>query len=444
MNKPTFTFWKPIGGNRSTPRFLKPEEVDLKFDQLEKDWNDLNDIRENIKDLISKNNIEPEFFDNILFLKDVCNPKKYRDLLNRRNDYLLNHQVMDANEFSQLFWNDELKNKKETTANLVSGKYNKSDINQWILGICVFDTFLRQLKETPFFETLIRCSLQRNETNNWWKCLIPFCNNEWKYEEITDEDIEYLRKTKFNGKELISSNSLWFNILETFLVKMWCNREKYPKLCFGLVKFNDYEKDSFVCDDIKQMSADDLHDITYWVRASRTYKYFLWKDKIKRWPTIKEYNDDELEWLINLMNTWVVKLTLGVDNNYKGSIKKYVPIINNEAVKNKKIDENTNEKVLNERWYTLKILHEAWDNEELSVWEAKDLWLAFKIKWTNEWFVHGHAYSIAWMFTENGEKYVSIINPWYSWKKIVIPLKYVKDFFYVWIYWFNIDNLFRN
>jgi hypothetical protein len=50
-----------------------------------------------------------------------------------------------------------------------------------------------------------------------------------------------------------------------------------------------------------------------------------------------------------------------------------------------------------------------------------------------------NAYKKWW---KNGEKMVTIINPRYTWKKIEIPLKYLKDFFYIRIYWFNIDSLF--
>ena len=65
-------------------------------------------------------------------------------------------------------------------------------------------------------------------------------------------------RSVFKDKAISDSSS----VAQAYRAPLY-NREKYPKLCFGLVKFNDYEKDSFVCDDIKQMSADDLHDITY-------------------------------------------------------------------------------------------------------------------------------------------------------------------------------------
>lgn len=438
-------FWKKTWGIPTPPKAIPPKitenDIDERFETLnlpkENHWK-VSEIREKIKKLLIGRDIT--YLDGIDLI-DLCDRKKYREFLKRRDNYLKKHQVMDADEFAMLFWNKNLQTKKIDDNNrLISWKYNKSDINQGILGICIFDSFLKQLKETPFFETLIRCSLQRNEKNNWRKCLIPFCNNEWKYEEISDEDIDFLKNSKYEGKSLISNTSLWFNIIETLLVKMSCNRIKYPELSSGYSKFNSVEYRSFVCDDFKTMTSDDLHDITYW--ALNADKFFLWEN-IKEWVTISKFNDEELEWLINLSKNWIIKLTTWVVwekiNKY---IEKNVHISNDNPTMKTSIDGDANEKTLNERWYTLTVLHEAWPNEEISVWENKLLWTIFKIKWTNEWFVGSHAYSIEGMHKKNGETFVTIINPRYTWKKIDVPLKYVKEFFDIWIYWFDIDKMF--
>lgn len=420
------------------PTYTTPEDVDKM--SIENNWWKISEIRENIKSLIVKNSILPQSLDNMLLLKNLCNYGKYREFLKRRNAFLENHQVIDANQFAKLFWNENLNNKQiDDNKNLISGKYNKSDINQWKLWICVFDTFLKQLKETPFFETLVRCSLQRNETNDWRKCLIPFCNNEWLYEEISDEDINYLKTSKIWDKELISDTSLWFNIIETILVKMVWNKEKYPILASGWGKFRD---GSWHYEDLKAMSHEDLKDITYWINTKIMRDSFLWKDTIKSiWIT--DYNDEELEWIIKLTKTWIIKLTASVtDGKINNYIKNNIPNYGNKQVINHDIDGKSNEKTLIERWYPLNITYQAWPDEEVSIWIAKNLWTTFKIKWTKERFVPGHAYSIEWMHKKNGETFVTIINPRYTWKKIDVPLKYIKEFFSIWIYWFDFDNMF--
>lgn len=481
----SFSFWPKINPSprQPDPIYLKPEDVDNEFDKLSIDWWKISEIRENIKSLISKNNIIPKRLDDILHIKNLCDRKKYSKFLRRRNDFLQKHQVMDANEFAKLFWNDNLQNNnlrskmmetlKETHSKyndgkerdinreLISGKYNKSDINQGILWICVFDTFLKQLKETPFFETLIRCSLQRNEKNDWWKCLIPFCNNEWKYEEISDADIKYLKNIKYEGKELISNTALWFNIIETLLVKMACNKKEYPKLSSGRTYNKDDILSSYCYADFIKMKPEELaalldgqhsdkidhgeflHDITYWIDNVYAYNYFLWPNTIKQGCSVDNFNDDEIEWLIKLTKTWIIKLTTWVtDRKINNYIKNNIPNYGNKQTINHSIDEDSNEKTLIERWYPLNVIYQAWPNEEVSIWNAKGLWTTFKIKWTKERFVPLHAYSIEWMHKKNGETFVTIINPRYTWKKIDVPLKYMKDFFYIWIYWFNLDNMF--
>lgn len=418
------------------------EDVDEKFDKLEKKGWEISKIRENVKSLISKNDILPETLDNILPLNALCNYNEYRKFLARRDDFLRNHQVMSANQFSQLFWNEILKNKKiENNKDLISGKYNKADINQGKLWICVFDTFLKQFKETPFFETMIRCSLQRNESNDWWKCLIPLCNNEWKYEEISDDDIDYLKNSKIWNKKLISDTSLWFNILETLLVKMIWNRKKYPNLAFGHWRLQLAEN-TISYHDLKTVTQDDLHDSAYWINIKKAHDYFLWKDVVEQSYPIYNFDDEELKWLVNLTKTWIIKLRLGVKNSYRDNIKKFVPPKKNRSVRNNGLDGETNERILDERWYTLKVLHKSSSDDEISVWNAKDLWIVFKIEWTNEWFVSDHAYSIEGMHKKNGKTFITIINPRYTWKKIDVPLKYVKEFFYIWVDWFDINKMF--
>lgn len=422
---------------------LAPVDVDKKFDEFEDAWWKMSEIRENVKNLVAKNNMLPKHLDNILHLRGLSNRKKYREFLKRRDNFLENHQLMDANEFAQLFWSEDLKNKGIVDAGLISGKYNKADIHQWILGLCIFDTFLQQLKETPFFETLMRCSLQRNKRNDWWECLIPFCNNEWKYEEISDEDINYLKNTEFEGKKLISESSLWFNILEALLVKMIWNSEKYPHLSTGHLKFQLNRNKPRCYDDFKKLSPDDLHGITFWVNEVYARDYFLWKGKAKEVGWISDFNDEELRWLINLAQSWILKLrTWTTDEKIHNYIQKNIPNLWNESLINSDMSEDSNEKFLNERWYPLKILYEAWAGEEVSIWKAKELWVAFKIEWTKEWFVQWHAYSIAGMHKRDWETFVTIINPWYTWKKIDVPFKYIKEFFYINAFWFDIDTMF--
>ena len=439
-----FTIW-PAKTSYTPPQYLTPEDVDEKFNKLGDNWWQASEIRENIRNLIAKNNILPQNLDldNILQLKDLCNHQKYKEFLNRRNKFLENHQVMDANQFAQLFWNKNLKNKKiDDNTWLISGKYNKSDINQWKLWICVFDTFLKQLKETPFFETLIRCSLQRNEKNDWWKCLIPFCNNEWKYEEISDTDIDYLKNSEYEGKKLLSDSSLWFNIIETLLIKMIWNKKKYPNLSPGHRKFQLQNK-IISYDNLQTLSPEELFGNSYWMSSYYVYNYFLWPDTTKQSCTALNFNDNEVEWLISLAKTWIIKLrTWVMDNKINSYIKNNSIEFWNNLQVNNNIDEDSNEKILNERWYILKIFHEAWPNEEISLWKAGALWTTFKIKWTKERFVSGHAYSIEGMHKKNGETFVTIINPRYTWKKIDIPLKYMKEFFFIWIDWFDLEKMF--
>ena len=460
-----FTIWQGESPY-APPKYIIPEDVDKCFDNLGDVWWKASEIRENIRNLIAKNNILPQCLDldNMLQLKDLCDNKKYREFLKRRNYFLENHQVMDANEFAKLFWNDNLKNddlrnqmvetlKKihskyndgeelNMDRELISGKYNKSDIKQWKLWICTFDTFLKQLKETPFFETLIRCSLQRNETNDWWKCLIPFCNNEWRYEEISDADIDYLKNSEYEGKKLLSDSSLWFNILETLLVKMVWNKNKYPNLWIGYWKFRHQNK-IISYNNLQTLTPEELHGNTRWISNNDAYNYFLWPNTIKQGYAVENFNDNEVEWLINLTKTWIIKLrTWVMDNKINSYIKNNsIELWNNTPVNND-LHEDSNEKILNERWYTLKIFHEAWPNEEVSMWKAENLWTTIKIKWTKERFVPGHAYSIEGMHKKDGETFVTIINPRYTWKKIDVPLKYIKEFFYVWVDWFNLDKMF--
>lgn len=421
------------------PKYLTPEDVDTM--SIADNWWQIFEIRENIKNLVAKNNILPDELKDLLPLKSLCNHEKYREILERRNTFLERHQVMDANEFAKLFWNDDLQNKEiNNNKVLISGKYNKADINQWKLWICVFDTFLKQLKETPFFETLIRCSLQRNETNDWWKCLIPFCNDEWKYEEISDVDIDYLKNSEYKGKFLISDTSLWFNILETLLVKMIWNKKRYSGLAVGF-DGNRYLWNTNY-DNLKALSIDDLVVATYGLNVKPLRDIFLWENTIKSiW--VLNFNDEELEWIIKLTKTWIIKLTASVtDGKINNYIKNNIPNYGNKQVINHDIDGKSNEKTLIERWYPLNVTYQAWPDEEVSIWIAKNLWTTFKIKWTNEWFVPWHAYSIEWIHKKNGETFVTIINPRYTWKKIDVPLKYIKEFFSIWIYWFDFDNMF--
>lgn len=426
------------------PKYITPENVDEKFNKLGDNWWQTSEIRENIRNLIAKNNILPQNLDldNILQLKDLCNHQKYKEFLNRRNKFLEKHQIMDANEFVKLFWNKDLKNKEiDDNTELISGKYNKSDINQWKLWICVFDTFLKQLKETPFFETLIRCSLQRNEKNDWWKCLIPLCNDEWKYEEIFDEDINYLKNSEYEGKELLSHSSLWFNIMETLLVKMIWKKKKYPNLWIGSEKFQIRSK-IIPYDNLQTLSPEELYGNTYWIRNYNAYKYILWDNVVKQGYSIQNFSDNEIEWLIKLTETWIIKLTTwAIDTKINNYIKNNIASFNKPVI-NDNIDDDSNEKILNERWYPLKILHEAWPNEDISIWRAEKLWATFKIKWTNERFIQSHAYSIEGMHKKDGETFVTIINPRYTWKKIDVPLKYIKEFFSISIYWFDFDKMF--
>ena len=423
-------------------KYTAPDDVDNMFNEIENlqdDFWKISEIRKNTKNLVVKNHVVYDSLNNILHLKDLCDRKKYREFLTRRNDFLEKHQLMNANEFAQLFWNNNLKNKKVDN-DLISGKYNKSDINQWKLWICIFDTFLRQLKETPFFETLIRCSLQRNDKNNWRKCLIPFCNNEWNYEEISDEDISYLKKTKIWDKEMISNSSLWFNILETLLVKMVWNNDKYPYLASG---FDGFHYRSWSYSDLKTLDAETLELATYWVIEHKMRDYFLWKDIIRGGICISDFNDEELEFLLQLSQSWIIKLNIWtIDEKIHNYIKNNIPNFENQSSINDNIDENSNEKTLIERWYPLKVLYQAWPDEDVSIWKAKKLWMSFKIKWTKEWFVQWHAYSIAGMHKKGWETFVTIINPWYTWKKIDVPFRYIKEFFTISVFWFDTDKMF--
>lgn len=410
-----YTIW-----SNPTPQshdYLTPETADVilnKYKGLS------NETCENLKSLIAKNEVLPKALDDILPLNDLCNHKKYVEFLRKNMNFLKKNQVMDRKQFSNLF---------------LKWSYNKADINQGKLWICKFDAFLWQLKETPFFETLIRCSLQRNENNNWWKCLIPFCNNEWNYEEISDDDIDYLKTSKIWEVELISNSSLWFNILETLLVKMIWNKKRYPNLAHGRWKFRNKPLEY---NDLKTVSPQDLKDSTYWINTEAMRDTFIWQGIIKSiW--IIDFTDENLEWLINLMKTRIIKLSTWIQNE---KIRKYKEHHKEQILEAQSITDNTitNEPILNKRWYTHKVNYKVWP--KIYIWKAKNLWETIRIEGTTEWFVQSHAYYIENIYSKNWEKLVTIRNPRYSWKKIDIPLEYMKEFFYVWIYCFDIDKMF--
>lgn len=420
------------------PPSITPNDIDKKFQTLDpslKSYWRISKICENMKNLVSKKIISTKFLD----IMDL-NHKKYRDFLIKRDLYLERHQVMDAEQFSQLFWDNSLQSKKiNNNKFLVSGKYNKSDINQGKLCLCTFDTFLKQLKETPFFETLMRCSLERNKKDNWWKCLIPFCNNEWKYVEVSDEEINYLRQTKIWENELISCSSLWFNILETIFVKLYWSEESTLNEVIGSKKYDNF----------MSMDPQDLKDSIPWSGISQCYRNFLWINKFQ-FGRISDTTEDEIESIINLIKTWIIKLGLS-DNTFTTSKDgKFIEVsawkfkwlkYGNTIIK-KNITKWANLKILNDRWYSIDLIHEAWPNEEISIWRSPQLGFCFMIKGTDEWFVPWHEYSIEGMYKNGDEMFVTIINPRYTWKKINIPLKYMELFWSIHIVKIDMNQIF--
>ena len=299
---------------------------------------------------------------------------------------------------------------------LISGKHNKADFNQWWTWECVLVSSLEILKKTPFFETMIRCSLKRNDLNDWWLLLVPLCNKWWQFKEIKDEEIKYLKKPYFaNWRGVISESSLWFNILESIFIKEYFQNMK--------LNFNELDYDTInkkINWFFMSWNIWDMH-LKYGV-----LDYFLWKDILKSSKDqiySENMPEDCLKYILELSNTWIIKIwcRTHIPNNYKYP---ELPISS----------------IPSTRWYKVDIY---WEDDDFLYGKDEKWRDCCSPKWCNEWFIWWHQYSIEKYFTKNNETYIVIINPWFTEKKLTISLKQFKKMTkQIDIVCFNINDMF--
>ena len=148
----------------------------------------------------------------------------------------------------------------------------------------------------------------------------------------------------------------------------------------------------------------------------------IWRDKslvtnISTNGTSKE----GLLYLLKLSKTWIIKLCcqLKIPNNYQ-------------------YNDTPTQTVESTRGYKVHIYKE---NDDFS-YGIDEVWHeCFKPQWCDEWFITNHEYSIE-KFSDD-ENYVVLKNPWFTEKKLKIPLKQFQSMCQVFdVISFNIKNLF--
>ena len=400
-------FW-----TKQEPNWLSKNDVEKKFEELEKSWtmpSNLIKLKNNIIKLIDDNFVDKQRLEFLPVITQI-NRKNFNNFLNRRDYYLENNEKLSKEQFYTLFWN--LKKTKSNNKTYSTWKYNKSDFHQWWTWECVLLSWLEILKKTPFFETMIRCSLKRNENNDWWLILLPLCNKKWEFKEVKDDEILYLKKSYFtNWRGVISDSSLWFNILETIFLKEYFH--KMNKLDFD--KFNE-------------LSYDLINEkISWYSLYSEVANIFLWEEAVV-WvdyiPVRSNTSDDTLKFMLKLSKTWIIKLwcNLKIPRDYKYTNKPVKTI-------------NTT------RWYTVNVY---WEDDSFLYGIDEINRSCFSPKWCNEWFIRWHQYSIEKLFSKDNETHVVIINPWFTEKKLTVSLKQFKEIIQVFnVIAFDIEKMFK-
>lgn len=394
-------------------------DIETRFSQLQESWfdfPDLNQIQEQLTKLVNNNFVHKQFLDIIPIIGNI-DKKRYHQFLKRKNDYLEKHETLSREDFCKLFW-DQRKSAKNKW-NYSTWKYNKSNFHQWWTGECVLVSSLETLKKTIFFETMIRCSLKRNDDDDWWILLIPLCNNEWQYREVKDDEIKYLKEKSFTyfniPRGVISDSSLWFNILESIFLKEYLHN--VHNLVFDKINELDYNTISQKIEDedwdwIQVVGEWGVLDMFLWEEIIRLSKETLPPPKNKWKSECNTISEECLNYILELSKTWTIKLlcTVKIPNNY------YTDKIKDT------------EQIQSTRWYTIKKYKED-DNFHYGIYNTIDwkLWRCFSPKWCDEWFFTRHKYSIERTFVKNGEIYVVIINPWFTEKKLTVTLKQFKE-----------------
>ena len=401
-------FWE-----RTQPKGISPGDIDEQFNRLQNIWIDfqnLTKIKKSIINLISGKSINKYFLDVIPIIEQI-DRKKYKEFLERMDNYLKKNEILSKENFYILFWNPNKNNN-----NYSIWKYDKADFNQWWTWECALVSSLEILKKTPFFETMIRCSLKRNDWNDWWLLSVPLCNKWWQFKEIKDDEIKYLKEPYFaNWRGVISESSLWFNILESIFIKEYFQN---MKLNFNELDYDTINKkiDWFFI----SWNVWDMH------LKGGVLDYFVWKDILKSSKDqiySENMSEDCLKYILELSKTWIIKLwcRTHIPNNYEYPEK---PISS----------------IPSTRWYRIDVY---WEDDDF-LYGKDEIWrLCCSPKWCNEWFIWLHQYSVEKYFTKNNETYIVIINPWFTEKKLIVSLKqFQKMVTDIDIVCFNINDMF--
>ena len=405
---------------KKEPTRISNDDVEKKFCELKESWFDspnLIKIKNDIIRLLGNDSINIDWLDIIPILVQM-DRGKYRDFLNRMNQYLVDNGELSKESFYELFWN--LKMAKSNSQNHSTWKYNKSDFHQWWTGECVLISSLEILKKTPFFETLIRCSLKRNNSDDWWILLVPLCNKNWQFKEIKDDEINYLQNPYFvNWRGVISESSLWFNILESIFIKEYLYNS--CKLDFNTINELDYDTINKKVDWFF-ISWNLWNSFIDW----GVLNYFLWKDIInfsKDQLSCCNFSKECLEYILELSKVWIIKLwfRVKIPGGFKYSGK-------------------PTKSVNSTRWYMVDIYGE---NDEFLYWVDERGRHCFSPKWCDEWFTTWHQYSIEKIFKKNGKTYVVVINPRFTEKKLSVSIEqFMKMVRNLDVICFNVDKMF--
>lgn len=400
---------------KARPLPLSKSDIEEKFKEIEKWWDmspNLIKIKNDIIKLVETNFVNKDRLNILCILPTISqiSREEIRNCLNRMDDYLEKNEKISKEEFYELFWN--LKKTKSENKNYSTWKYNKADFHQWWTRECALVSWLEILKKTHFFETMIRCSLKRNENNDWWRILLPLCNKKWEYQEVKDDEIEYLKKTHFaNWRGVISDSSLWFNILEATFLKKYFHVNN--KIHFD--KFNELEYDVI------------NNKICWYDLYSEIAKMFLWEEVVSWIDYIPASNtsEDPIKYLLGLSKTWIIKLWCSLKLPYNYDYSSVKPI----------------KKITTTRWYLVDVY---WEKDGFLYGIDEIGRKCFSLKWCNEWFIERHQYSIEKIFSKGNETYVVIINPWFTEKKLTVSLKQFKEMVSIFgIFAFNINKMFH-
>lgn len=402
-------FWK-----RNPAEWLSVEDVDDKFLELWYSSERFIKIANRIKSLVWQNFISKRFLD-IFYSLWLMDHKKYREFIQRRNNFLKNHEEhLSKKDFIKLFGDWSVKSNKQDYLMWLS-KYKKSEIEQWWTWECGLITGLEIFKKTPFFETMIRCSLKRNKNWDWWMLLSPLCNSEWIYNEIKDKEIEYFKQPHFrNGRWVISDSSLWFNILESIFIKEYLRNIRW-----------------YTFEDLRSLDLDLVGEAIKWFSLNYDiFSYFLGKSYKencvqKDFIPVQDCSSDVFELLLELNKTWIVKFWFDT------------------KIPNREISDHPIKKVDSTRWYKIDVLYEAVDDNDFSIGKD-DIWReCFYIKSCDERFIDGHEYSIERSFKKDNKTYVVVKNPRFTGKELIISLDQLKSIISIFsAVVFDIDNMF--